>query len=121
MSRELMRLRARIDRLDRVLVRRLAERQRLVEAVALLKADPCRVRDPARMERVLANVERAAAVEGLSAAIARPVWRELMDRSAEHEAALLRGFLPAGPPDACCGCRDGTIAPAQGGTRSPGS
>lgn len=115
MSRELMRLRARIDQLDRALVRRLAERQRLVEAVARLKVDPDRVRDPARIERVLANVIQVAAVRGLSRAIVEPVWRELMDRSADHEVALLTGASPAEPDGACCGCRDEPIAPAQGG------
>lgn len=117
MSRELMRLRARIDQLDRVLVRRLAERQRLVEAVARLKADPGRVRDPVRIEAVMANVIHAASIGGLSRAIAEPVWRELMDRSADHEAALLTASPSPEPDGACCGCRDGPIAPAQGGPR----
>lgn len=117
MNREMMQLRQQIDQLDRALVRRLAERQRLVEAVARLKADPGRVRDPVRIEAVLANVARAAAADGLSRAIAEPVWRELMDRSADHEAALLRAAPSPEPDGACCGCRDAPIARAQGDPR----
>lgn len=121
MSRELTRLRRRIDQLDRTLVRRLAERQRLVEAVARLKGDPRRVRDPVRIEAVLANVIRAAATGGLSRAIAEPVWRELMERSADHEAALLIASPSLEEHGACCGCRDGPIAPKQGGAGTEGS
>lgn len=121
MNQALVKLRARIDRLDRILVRRLAERQRLVEAVARSKADPERVRDPARIDAVLANVLQAAAAGGLSQAIAEPIWRELMERSAEHEAAILTRIAPSAPePDgACCGCRDSAIAPEQGGPLDP--
>lgn len=121
MSRELTRLRRRIDQLDRTLVRRLAERQRLVEAVARLKGDPRRVRDPVRIEAVLANVVQAAAAGGLSRAIAEPVWRVLMDRSADHEAALLTTSPSLEQQGACCGCRDGPVAPKQGASGPEGA
>ena len=75
------RLRARLDALDRRLVRRLAERQRLVEAVARIKGDASQVRDPARVESVLSNVLRTAQAAGLSPAIAEPVWRLLVERA----------------------------------------
>ena len=116
MSREMTRLRQRIDHIDRALVRQLAERQRLVEAIARLKADPRRVRDPVRIEAVLANVIHTAASGGLSRAIAEPVWRELMERCADHEAALLTAPPSPEPDGACCGCREGPIARAQGGS-----
>jgi len=118
MNGELKRLRADIDQLDRALVGRLAERQRLVEAVARLKVDPERVRDPVRIEAVLANVLQAAAVGGLSRAIAEPVWRALMECSADHETAMLAASPPPEADGGCCGCRDRPIAPAQGGPRS---
>lgn len=104
---ELDRLRTEVDHLDRILVHGLAERQRLVEAVARLKGDPSRVRDPARVEAVLANVLTAAEGAGLSPDIALPVWRVLVERSAAHEADLLHGRVaPAAPLAAavCCGC-----------------
>lgn len=96
-------LRTELDALDRRVVEALARRQRLVEAIAPLKGDPARVRDPARVEAVLANVLHAAGLAGLSAAIAEPVWRLLVDRCADHEAAVLRSRAAA-PRDSCCGC-----------------
>ncbi|WP_332677102.1 chorismate mutase [Brevundimonas sp.] len=119
MSGDLKRLRDRIDRLDRALVRRLAERQRLVEAVARIKADPLRARDPRRVEDVIANILRSAAEQGLSPDIAEPVWRLLMDRCADHETAILvsAGESPQPEPDhdgACCGCKFDAVALAQG-------
>lgn len=118
-SGDLKRLRDRIDRLDRALVRRLAERQRLVEAVARTKADPRRARDPGRVEAVIANILRSAAGEGLSPDIAEPVWRVLMDRCADHEMAILApsdgSFQPEPDADgACCGCKFDAVALAQG-------
>jgi isochorismate pyruvate lyase len=89
-SAELAALRDRLDALDRRTVRALARRQRLVEAVARLKGDPARVRDPARVEAVLANVLQAAGAAGLSADIAEPVWRLLVERCADHEVACLK-------------------------------
>lgn len=106
-ARALGRLRHKLDDLDRILVRRLAERQRLVEAVARLKGDARAVRDPARVEAVLANVLAAASRAGLSPAIAEPVWRLLVERCAAHEAAMLTRPAAPEPPDACCGCRNG--------------
>ncbi|MDP3803531.1 chorismate mutase [Brevundimonas sp.] len=102
--RELADLRAELDALDRHTVEALARRQRIVEAIARLKGDPARVRDPERVEAVLANVLQAAGVSGLSAAIAEPVWRLLVERCADHEAAWLQARADI-PGDSCCGCQ----------------
>jgi len=99
-------LRARIDELDRDLVATLAQRQRLVEGVARLKDHPTQVRDPARVERVVANVLGAATTTGLSASIAEPVWRLLCELCAAHEAAWIEA-RSGGYRDSCCGCEDG--------------
>lgn len=80
-------VRAEVDRIDRVLVRLLAERQTYMEAAARIKQDRGIVRDKARIEDVVAKVLATAAHEGLSAAIAEPVWRELIERSIAHELA----------------------------------
>lgn len=106
---DLSTLRTELDALDRRTVQALARRQHIVEAIARVKGDPTKVRDPARVEAVLANVLQAAGVAGLSAAIAEPVWRVLVERCADHQAAWLRA-RPAPPRDTCCGCEGGPSA-----------
>ena len=81
--------RARIDQIDSVLVRLVAARQRQVAAIAALKAGPDSVRDPARIGVILARVQSAARRCGLDEAIAIPVWRELLERSAEAQQTLI--------------------------------
>lgn len=101
-------LRVELDALDRRTVEALASRQRLVEEIARLKGDPARVRDPERVEAVLANVLQAAHASGLSAAIAEPVWRLLVELCAEHEASCLQAPTET-PRDSCCGCDKGPV------------
>ncbi|MBU6444299.1 MAG: chorismate mutase [Alphaproteobacteria bacterium] len=80
-------LRAQIDRLDRVLVRLIAERQRYIERAAEIKETRDTVRDEARVEDVIAKVLDEAGRAGLSPAIAEPVWRLLVECSIAHEFA----------------------------------
>lgn len=82
-------LRAQIDAVDRRLVHALAERQRLVEALARLKGDPAAVCDREREREVMAHVAAAAEQAGLSLAVARPLWRLLVARFTRHQVALL--------------------------------
>ena len=86
---ELEARRARIDRIDSVLVRLVAARQRQVAVIAALKAGPDSVRDPARIAAILARVQSAARHCGLDETIAIPVWRELLERSAESQKMLI--------------------------------
>lgn len=89
-----------IDRLDRVLVALLAERQGFMDAAARIKGSRTLVRDEARIADVLDKVAAAAAQAGLSMAIAEPVWRTLMDRCIAYEfAAFDRRAAEAGPAD----------------------
>ena len=74
-----------VDALDRALVLLLAERQRYMDAAARIKGDRGAVRDPARIEQVVARVRAAAEAAGLSPAIAEPVWRTLIDRCIAYE------------------------------------
>ncbi|MDI1328475.1 MAG: chorismate mutase [Brevundimonas sp.] len=108
---ELAARRARIDRIDAVLVRLVAARQRQVVLIAGLKAGPDRVRDPERIADILARVRAAARRYGLDEATAVPVWRELLERSAEAQQALLRAPGSIGRLD------QGQAAPPPG--RSP--
>lgn len=74
-----------VDAVDRELVALLVRRQAYMEAAARIKTDRAAVRDPARIEEVVAKVKAAARQAGLSEAIAEPVWRTLIERSIAHE------------------------------------
>jgi isochorismate pyruvate lyase len=78
-------VRGQIDRLDRVLVGLLFERQGYIERAAEIKQDRNVVHDDARIEDVVAKVLVEAKRVGLSAAIAEPVWRTLIARCIAHE------------------------------------
>lgn len=78
-------VRAEIDRLDRILVALLAERQRYIEAAGRIKPRADEVRLPWRIEDVVAKVLAEADKQGLSKRIAEPVWRQLIDRCIDHE------------------------------------
>lgn len=79
-----------IDRLDRELVRLVAERQGYIEAAARIKDEESEVRLEWRIEDVVSKVLAAADREGLSKRIAEPVWREMIDRCIEHELECWR-------------------------------
>jgi isochorismate pyruvate lyase len=81
-------VRAEIDRLDRTLVTLLAERQTYIERAAEIKITRNTVHDQARIDDVVAKVLESAKREGLSAEIAEPVWRVLVDRCIAHEFAM---------------------------------
>jgi len=91
--RSMAEIRAEIDRLDRALVALLAERQTYIERAAQIKAARTAVHDQARIDEVIAKVLAAARNAGLSAAIAEPVWRTLVDRSIAHEFAAFDAKL----------------------------
>jgi isochorismate pyruvate lyase len=80
-------VRREIDRLDRDLVALLAERQTYIERAAEIKTVRTAVHDQARIDDVVAKVLVAAKEKGLSAQIAEPVWRVLIDRCIAHEFA----------------------------------
>lgn len=74
-----------VDRLDEALVRLLVERQSFMDAAARIKGPRHTVHDRARIEDVVAKVLAKAKAEGLSPAIAEPVWRTLIDRCIAYE------------------------------------
>ncbi len=74
-----------IDRIDRLLVLILAERQSFMDAAARIKGERASVHDRARIEDVITKVKAAAEAAGLSTAIAEPVWRTLIDRCIAYE------------------------------------
>ncbi len=76
-----------IDRIDRLLVRILAERQSYMDAAARIKGSRASVHDRARIEDVVSKVAAESQRQGLSRAIAEPVWRVLIDRCIAYEFA----------------------------------
>lgn len=74
-----------VDRLDGELVRLLAERQSFMRAAARIKGQRNKVHDRERIEDVVSKVLGNAAEAGLSASIAEPVWRTLIDRCIAYE------------------------------------
>ena len=77
-----------VDALDRALVTLLAERQRYMDAAARIKPGRDAVHDDARIEDVVAKVLASAEAQGLSPAIAEPVWRTLVDRCIAYEFSV---------------------------------
>lgn len=82
---EMSEVRQGIDALDRALVALIAERTRYMDAAARIKTERDRVRDPARIEDVVAKVKAEAARLGAPTDLVEPVWRELIERSIAYE------------------------------------
>ena len=78
-------VRREIDRIDRVLVRILAERLTYIERAGHIKQERDTVRDEWRINDVLAKVKASCEREGFPFTIADPVWRRLMDGCIAHE------------------------------------
>jgi isochorismate pyruvate lyase len=93
--RTMAEIRDEIDRIDRTLVRLLAERQSYIERAAEIKTERSAVRDQARIEDVVAKVLVAARASRLSVEIAEPVWRLLIERCIAHELAMFDRKLSA--------------------------
>lgn len=83
-----------VDRLDRALVALLVERQSFMEAAARIKNDRDAVLDRPRIEDVVAKVKAEAIRQGLSPAIAEPVWRTLIDRCIAYEFSAFDDLKP---------------------------
>ncbi|MBI1210986.1 MAG: chorismate mutase [Alphaproteobacteria bacterium] len=78
-------VRREIDRVDRILVRLLAERLTYIERAGHIKKDRDVVRDEARIADVLGKVRTACEREEFPFTIAEPVWRALMEGCIAHE------------------------------------
>lgn len=78
-------VRREIDRLDRALVKLMAERLTYIERAGHIKTDRTKVRDEARIADVLTKVEASCNRENFPFRIAEPVWRALMNGCIAHE------------------------------------
>ena len=78
-------IRSEIDRLDRELIKLLAERFSYVHRMAELKQDPDEAYVQDRIDDVLDKVAARAGEAGLDPALARDMWSTLMDWNIEYE------------------------------------
>ncbi|MBA3960916.1 MAG: prephenate dehydratase [Chthoniobacterales bacterium] len=91
MSDRLQSLRERLDLVDRRVVEALAERQRLVEEVATLKADPqLLLRDAARERELLTKISSLAEAEGVDGYFVESLYRSILEHSVRFQAASQR-------------------------------
>ena len=88
MSDPLQSVRDRLDDLDKRVVHDLAERQRLVEEVAALKADPTLpLHDVTRERDLLNRVAKLAEAEGVDGYFVQSLYRRILEHSVRFQAA----------------------------------
>jgi len=88
MSDPLQSVRERLDDLDKRVVQELAERQRLVEEVAALKADPTLpLHDVTRERDLLSRVAKLAEAEGVDGYFVQSLYRRILEHSVRFQAA----------------------------------
>jgi isochorismate pyruvate lyase len=79
-------LRSEIDVVDEKLIKLLAERQRLVEAVILVKKrDGVAARVPSRVDYVIDRARVLARAHHLDPALAEAIWTEMVEWFVGHE------------------------------------
>jgi isochorismate pyruvate lyase len=83
--RTLAEVRDNIDRIDRDLVRLMAEREKYVAEAGRFKANPAAVSAPARVEQVIEKVKGIAREDGLSDAIAERTFRAMIAGFEDYE------------------------------------
>ena len=74
----LSQVRTNIDRIDRELIRLMAERGQYVHEAARFKKDPATVEDPKRAEAVVQKAKALASERGLDPSIAEAAYRAMM-------------------------------------------
>ncbi len=83
-------LREQIDAVDEKLIKLLAERQRLVEAVIVVKKrDGVAARVPARVDYVIDRARVLARAHHLDPALAETIWTEMVEWFVAHEERTL--------------------------------
>jgi isochorismate pyruvate lyase len=83
--KSLSEVRENIDRVDRDLVRLMAERQKYVAEAGRFKANPAAVSAPARVEQVIEKVKGLAREEGLAEAVAEKTFRAMIAGFEDYE------------------------------------
>ena len=80
-------VRENIDRLDREIVKLMAERQKYVGEAGRFKKDPAAVSAPARVEAILGKVKAMAADDGLAPEVAERAFRAMIAAFEDFERA----------------------------------
>ena len=89
-------IRQRLDGIDRRIVSALAERQRIVDEAAAIKAQkPFALRDGTREDEILTRVGTAAVDLGLDTYFVTSLYREILDHSVRRQATHLVGAASA--------------------------
>jgi isochorismate pyruvate lyase len=89
-------VRQNIDRLDREIVRLIAERGRYVHEAARFKANPAQVEAPQRVEVVVQKAMALAQENGLSPKIAETTYRAMVRSFTDYEQGIFAAAAAAG-------------------------
>ncbi|PWR24087.1 chorismate mutase [Zavarzinia compransoris] len=81
-------VRAEVDRLDRDIVRLLAEREQRIADAGRIKPTRDVVRDEARIEDVVHKIRAEALGHGASPDLIEAIYRDMMERFIAHEFVL---------------------------------
>jgi isochorismate pyruvate lyase len=80
-------VRGNIDRLDREIIRLMAERGRYVAEAGRFKANPAAVSAPARVDEIIAKVKGIAREDGLAESVAERAYRAMIAAFEDYERA----------------------------------
>jgi isochorismate pyruvate lyase len=89
-------VRTNIDRLDREIVRLIAERGRYVHEAARFKANPAQVEAPERAEAVVRKAMALAEQDGLSPKVAEATYRAMVRGFIDYEQEVFAAAAAAG-------------------------
>jgi isochorismate pyruvate lyase len=89
-------VRKNIDRLDREIVRLMAERGRYVHEAARFKANPSQVEAPERAEAVVQKAISLAKENGLSPVIAETTYRAMLHSFIDYEQGIFAAAAASG-------------------------
>lgn len=85
-----------IDRLDREIVRLMAERGRYVHEAARFKANPAQVEAPQRADAVVKKAMTLAEQNGLSPHVAEAAYRAMVRGFIDYEQGVFAAAIAAG-------------------------
>jgi len=89
-------VRTNIDRLDREIVRLMAERGQYVHEAARFKANPAQVEAPTRAEAVVQKAISLAKEDGLSPKVAEATYRAMLHAFIDYEQEIFAAAAASG-------------------------